>query len=127
MLPSQSTSDLEVLRDEELLALIVRRHEAALQVVYERYGRLIHTIAFRMTSDCQTAEEVVQDVFHTVWHAADSFQSDMGTFSAWLYGITRHRAIDVIRTKRECVRRRERRLDADWHISDEINLDYKIT
>ena len=127
MLPFKSTSGLEVLGDEELLDLIARHHEAALQVVYERYRRLIYTVALRMISDCETAEEVVQDVFHTVWHAADSFQSDMGTFSAWLYGITRHRAIDLIRTKRECVRKRECRLDTDRRISDGSNLDNEIT
>lgn len=127
MLPSQSRLDLDVLGDEELLALIVRHHEVALQVVYERHHQMIHAIALRMTSDRQSAEEVVQDVFQTVWYAANSFQPEIGTFSAWLYGITRHRAVDLIRTKRESVRRRERSLDADWRISDGTNLDHEIT
>ena len=98
------TRDLSSLRDEELLELVLRRHDAALGEMYDRYGRLVYTIALRVTGDRETAEEVVQDVFQNVWQAAGGFQRGLGTFSGWLLGITRHRAIDATRSKRERAR-----------------------
>ena len=103
--------DLRLLGDEELLELVLRRQDAALGAIYDRYGRLIYTIALRITGDRETAEEVVQDVFQNVWQAAGGFQPGIGSFSAWLFGIARHRAIDATRSKRERARSREQKLD----------------
>ena len=109
--PNETISDLATLRDEELIALVVQRQEAALGIIYDRYIRLVYAIALRITADRQTAEEVVQDVFQNVWQAATTFQPSFGTFSSWLLGIARHRAVDVTRSKRERARTREQELN----------------
>jgi RNA polymerase sigma-70 factor (ECF subfamily) len=98
--------------DEELIARVCWREEAALQIIYDRYHRLIFTIALRMVGDRELAEEVVQDVFQAVWQSAGSFQRD-GNMSAWLIGITRHRAIDATRSRRFRSRAREDVLDEE--------------
>lgn len=117
---------LETLRDEDLLALIVRRQEVALGALYDRYGRLVYTIALRITGDRQTAEEVVQDVFQNVWQAAATFQPGIGTASSWMMGIARHRAIDAIRSKRERARAREQELDTNWPTTEDQSLDREV-
>jgi RNA polymerase sigma-70 factor (ECF subfamily) len=99
------------LRDDELLALVARGDEAALGAVYDRYGGLVYTIALRVTGDRQTAEEVAQDVFQGVWQTAGSYQAGRGACAAWLVGITRHRAIDAMRSKRERARTREQTIE----------------
>lgn len=101
----------ESVRDEELLARVVQRQEAALGILYDRYARLVYTIALRITGDRQNAEEVVQDVFQNVWQTAISFQPGLGSFSSWLSSVARHRAIDATRSKRERARGREQALD----------------
>lgn len=120
------TVELHTLRDEDLLALIARRHEAALGAIYDRYGRLVFTVALRITGDRQTAEEVVQDVFQSVWQTAGSFQPELGAASTWLLSITRHRAIDATRSKRERARTREQPLDQGWPASDASALDREV-
>jgi RNA polymerase sigma-70 factor (ECF subfamily) len=50
---------------------------------------------------------VVQDVFQGVWQTAGSYQAGRGACAAWLIGITRHRAIDAMRSRRERARTRE--------------------
>jgi RNA polymerase sigma-70 factor (ECF subfamily) len=96
--------------DEELIARVCWREEPALGTIYDRYHRLIFSIALRVVGDRDLAEEVVQDVFQAVWVSASSFQPD-GSFSAWLVGIARHRAIDATRTRRFRARAREDMLD----------------
>ncbi len=103
----------QALRDDELIALVARREEAALGQIYDRYGGLVYTIALRVTGDRQTAEEVVQDVFQSVWQTAAGYQPGRGACAAWLVGIARHRAIDAIRSKRERARTREQTMGPD--------------
>ena len=122
----RAVEDLTALRDEELLVLVIRRRERALGQLYDRYGRLVYTIALRITGDRQTAEEVVQDVFQNVWQAAGSYQAGVGQFSAWLLGITRHRAIDATRSKRERARTREQALDVGIPLSDESDIERDV-
>jgi RNA polymerase sigma-70 factor (ECF subfamily) len=106
-----ASADIAALRDEELVLLIVRREDRALGVLYDRYIRLVYAVALRITGDRETAEEVVQDVFQAVWQSAEGFQASSGSFSSWLLGIARHRAIDATRTRRARARAREHALD----------------
>jgi RNA polymerase sigma-70 factor (ECF subfamily) len=121
-----TAAELVELRDEELLALILRRQEVALGAVYDRYGRLVYAVALRITGDRETAEEVVQDVFQNVWQAAGTFQPRAGAFAAWLLGITRHRAIDATRSKRERARAREQTLDFEVAVGSDKAIEREV-
>jgi RNA polymerase sigma-70 factor, ECF subfamily len=107
-----SVEDLAQLSDETLAALVLRRNEAALGAIYDRYGSLVYAIALRVTGDRQTAEEVVQDVFQSVWTTTATFRPELGRFSPWISGVARHRAIDAVRSKRERARTREQTIEA---------------
>lgn len=82
--------------DHALIAHICQGREDALAHLYDRYGGVLYTIALRITGDRSTAEEVIQDVFHAVWRSAGGFHIE-GDVRGWLFGITRHRAIDATR------------------------------
>jgi RNA polymerase sigma-70 factor (ECF subfamily) len=51
----------------------------------------------RYLGDRGTAEELVQDVFISVWKNAARFDPARASFATWLYRITRNRATDLIR------------------------------
>lgn len=89
--------------------------------MYDRYHRLVFAIALRTVGDRELAEEVVQDVFQAVWQSAGGFQPN-GNVSAWLIGITRHRAIDATRSRRFRSRSREDQLD-DTRMTSAAGLD----
>jgi RNA polymerase sigma-70 factor (ECF subfamily) len=84
--------------DEALLIRVQQRDETALGTLYDRYHRLLFTIALRITADRSAAEEVLQDVFQVVWQAGHSYKMG-GLVSVWLVSIARHRAIDVTRRR----------------------------
>lgn len=96
-----STSELAsgIVDDETLLRLICSRDERALSSLYERYSRLLYSIALRITGDSATAEECTQDVFQAVWLRAAQWKQSAGPVQAWLSAIARHRAIDEVRGK----------------------------
>jgi len=105
-----SLSPME-LDDETLLARICSCDEAALRSLYERYNRLLYSIALRITNDRHAAEEVLQDVFHSVWLRAQTFRPTAGSVSSWLASIARNRAIDEVRGRWQRARDRELSLE----------------
>jgi RNA polymerase sigma-70 factor (ECF subfamily) len=89
--------DYSRLDDAALVALVARRDEAALAALYDRYARLVYSVAFRVVGQRQLAEDVTLDAFQNVWQAAASFRQDRGRFATWLMSVARHRAIDELR------------------------------
>jgi RNA polymerase sigma-70 factor, ECF subfamily len=71
----------------------------ALQELYERYGKLVYSLAHRLTGDATLAEECVQDVFVTLWRRAGDFDPTRAKLTTWLFTVTRNRAIDLGRQK----------------------------
>jgi len=83
--------------DEALIQLVTHEQAEALGALYDRYGRLVYSLALHLLGDPSTAEEVVQDTFLRVWQKADTYRADQGKVSTWLSRIARNRAIDVLR------------------------------
>ncbi len=88
------------LADVELLRRVAEGDQEALITLYDKYGRLVYSLAYRMLQDHQLAEEVTQDVFTRVWQMAHSFDPKRSSFTTWLTSITRNRTIDVLRRRR---------------------------
>ena len=90
--------------DEVLVRRVASGDERALSDLYERYAGLIYGTGIRYLGDRGTAEELVQDVFTSVWRNAASFDPARASFATWLYRITRNRATDLIRRRNARVR-----------------------
>ncbi len=89
--------DYTKLDDAALVALVARRDERALGVLYDRYSRLAFSLAVRIVGDRALAEEITADSFISVWRASSSYSAERGRFVSWLMSVVRHRAIDELR------------------------------
>ena len=83
--------------DPELMGLIARSQEGALTQLYDRYSRLVFSIAFAIIQDQATAEEITLDVFMRVWQKAATYRPERAKVSTWLTHIARNHAIDILR------------------------------
>jgi RNA polymerase sigma-70 factor (ECF subfamily) len=92
-----SQLDFPALDDKTLIRLVVQASAEALSELYDRYSRLVFSLALNSVGDPATAEEITQDVFLRVWQRARQYRADRGKVSTWLTGITRNRAIDQLR------------------------------
>lgn len=90
-------TDYRLLDDQHLIRLIAHARPEALGELYERYGRLVFSLAVNAVGDPSTAEEITQDVFMRVWERAGQYRADQAAVSTWLTSIVRHRAIDQLR------------------------------
>ena len=86
----------------DLIELITQKNEQALGELYDRYHRLIFSVALNVVGRREEAEEITLDVFTSVWQKAHTYQSERAKVNTWLARMARNRAIDVLR--RENVR-----------------------
>jgi RNA polymerase sigma-70 factor, ECF subfamily len=84
--------------DEELMLQLAHGHQEALGPLYSRYGPIIFNIAAH-SLDRAAAEEIVQDVFLTVWRNAAVFTPDRGAFRPWVLQIAHFRVLNELRRR----------------------------
>jgi len=95
----KSSADYARYGDEQLIGLIAQAQEQALAQLYDRYNRLIFSLALAIVNDHATAEEIMLDVFMRVWQKAGTYRAEQAKVSTWLTHIARHHAIDVLRRR----------------------------
>ena len=83
--------------DERIAQLLSAGDPAAMELLYDRYGRLAFTLAFRVLGESGVAEDVVQESFLSIWRRRDSFDIRRGSVKTWLAAIVHHRALDKLR------------------------------
>lgn len=96
----QNTPPAAELSDEALIHAIAAKEVWSMDQLYERYNRLLYSLAFRMVSDHQIAEDLLQESFLSVWRNAASYSRQMGEVRSWLVSIIHHRTIDYLRATR---------------------------
>ncbi len=106
------------LSDLEVMERIVQRDSQALQTLFSRYGRRCFALSYRIISNAQAAEEVVQDTFQAVWQKASQFDAERGgNVRGWVLTIAHRKSIDY---RRREIDRRPPDVpmdDVDWMLS----------
>ena len=87
-------------QDGQLLDRVRRGDEQAMATLYDRYSRVVYSVALRVLRDPASAEDVLQDVFLGLWRRPESFVSARGSLGGWLAVVARNRSIDMLRRKR---------------------------
>jgi RNA polymerase sigma-70 factor (ECF subfamily) len=86
--------------DRESMERLAGGDLGALERLYEQYGAMSFSIAYRITGDRASAEDVVQEAFLGAWRNAARYADARGSVRTWLLSIVHHRAIDAIRRRR---------------------------
>src|SRR5262245_40457728 len=84
--------------DEELMRALVAGSEDALRPLYARYAPLVFGLAAQ-TLERATAEEIVQDVFLSVWKNARQYDTARGPLRPWLLQIAHFRILNELRRR----------------------------
>lgn len=87
----------ERLADEELMIFVQEGDSAALEVLYDRHGGAAYSLSHRIVGDAQSAEDVTQEAFLSVWRTSAGYDAARGSVRSWLLQIVRNRAIDALR------------------------------
>lgn len=110
--------------DSMLLDLIRQGNELAFQKIYDSYWERLFAYTYNRLHIRETSEEVVQDVFYSLWTKRESIRIT-SSLSAYLYGATRHRLLNELRSEKV------RKVYAEHYASfikdlyDDSNVEYQ--
>ena len=87
-------------RSRELAALLSRcglGDRGAFAALYERTSGHLFAVVLRIQRDRAIAEDLLQEIYVSVWKAASGFDAAQSQPLTWLTSIARNRAIDSLR------------------------------
>jgi RNA polymerase sigma-70 factor (ECF subfamily) len=87
-------AQLKRLGDDELMVSLQAGNHDALAVLFDRYHRLVFSIALKIVRDKGEAEDVLQDVFLDIFRAVAQFDPARGSTRVWILQYAYHRALN---------------------------------
>jgi RNA polymerase sigma-70 factor, ECF subfamily len=102
--PGYRTSNSETAtgsEDTALLSRVGQGDENAMETVFRRYSGPVYSVALRVLHDTGQAEDVMQEIFLQLWRKPAAFIQGRGSLGAWLVVVTRNRAIDLLRRRKQ--------------------------
>lgn len=90
---------MQVFNEEELV-LALKKHESdAYRYLYMNYRGSLYNAILQIIPEPETASDVLQEVFVTVWQNIDKYDPGKGRLFTWLLKLTRNAAINKTRSK----------------------------
>lgn len=94
--------------DSNLVAAIAEQDETALEAIYRQHGGAVKAVARRVLKDDALADDVVQDVFVTLWRAPERYDGARGSLRTFLLTVAHRRAVDLVRSEVARIQREEK-------------------
>lgn len=94
--------------DLEIFLAIQAQQVKALDVLYDRYSRLVYSIAVQILNNVEEAEEVTQETFLRLWERNEIYQPKRGSLSGFLITLSRSRSIDRVRSRKSSQQKLQR-------------------
>jgi len=90
---------LEILQDKELIQKYLQGDSGALDLLIERYLKLIYGFVYKNVGGAADAEDITQEVFVKVWKNIKKFDQEK-SFRPWIFQIAKNASIDFLRKKK---------------------------
>ena len=120
-MPAASAED-----DAALLELVQRGDEQAMASLFDRYSKIVYSVALRVLRDPASAEDVLQEIFMQVWRSPGGFIATRGSLGGWLAVVSRNRSIDALRRKRPAEQVDDLGLASNYNLADEAERNCMI-
>lgn len=90
--------------DLELARSFARGDDASLRAVYDRWSRLVYTLALRSLGDRSDAEDATQATFVDAWRQHATYDPSRASLATWIVMIARRRIADAHRSRAQSAR-----------------------
>jgi len=115
--------------DSELATLLKEGDQLAFTELFERYKGILYSHAYRLLEDHDEAEDIIQDVFLTLWQKRTTLKIN-SSISSYLYIAVRNRIFKLFARKKVALRYMESLqefIDKDHNNTDEKVLESELT
>ena len=83
----------------EFVALLKSKDESSFRYLYDNYSPALYNIILQVVPDSETASDILQEVFVTIWRKINMYDTSKGRLFTWMLNVARNMAIDMLRTK----------------------------
>lgn len=85
--------------EQELISLLKSRDSKAFSYLYDNYSGALLGIINQILEDIDLANDVLQEVFISVWRKIETYDASKGRLFTWMLNIARNASIDMLRSK----------------------------
>ena len=103
--------------EPELVSRLQQQDAAAFNYLYEKYSGALYSIILQVIPENETASDLLQEVFVSIWKKISMYDAKKGLLFTWLLNVTRNAAIDRLRSKTYKNSQQNREFDSSVHIS----------
>lgn len=94
--------NLQEVSDESLMLRVRNGEHEAFSILVKRHTKMFYAAAYRMCSNSDEAEDIVQDAFLKLWNNPAMWDSERGAkFTTWFYRVVTNQAVDALRKKKK--------------------------
>jgi|SRR5579863_775500 len=85
--------------EQELTAALKAKDEQAFSYLYDHYSGSLYSIILQIVKSPEIANDILQEVFVSIWRKIESFDPIKGRLFTWMLNISRNASIDMLRSK----------------------------
>jgi RNA polymerase sigma factor (sigma-70 family) len=85
--------------EQELVTALKLRNNGAYSYLYENYSAALYKIIKQIIQNIEEANDVLQEVFISIWRKIESYDAAKGGLFNWMLNIARNASIDMVRSK----------------------------
>lgn len=86
---------MSLIPDHELYERIKQKDALALELIYDRYERILYAITLRLTTRPDLAEAALSTVFTELWHSRVPLDLSKRTFRSYLFASAEQSALRI--------------------------------
>src|ERR1700710_1136667 len=121
-----NTASLSNRDDAALLQMVQGGDDSAMASLFDRYSKVVYSVALRVLRDPSAAEDVLQEIFMQIWRNPDTFIATRGSLGGWLAVVSRNRSIDALRRRRPTDSIDDIALASNYNLADEAERNHMI-
>lgn len=87
--------------DYELMQRVAANDPKALEILYNRYSPVLFPMIKKIVDDEELSAEILAEVFLIIWRKINQFDFETRNVYAWIVILTRNKAVDVLRRRRD--------------------------
>jgi RNA polymerase sigma factor (sigma-70 family) len=85
--------------EQELTVALKAKDDQAFSYLYDHYSGSLYSIILQIVKSPETANDILQEVFISIWRKIESYDPTKGRLFTWMLNISRNASIDMLRSK----------------------------
>ena len=112
--------------EQELVSLLKDRESKAFTYLYDHYSAALLGVIMQILKNDASANDVLQEVFISIWSKVESYDSSKGRLFTWMLNIARNASIDMLRSRNYLNQKKNQALEPGVSISNSRNINLNV-